>query len=468
MIVLGLAFQTLTWLTVCALFVNSRRASAFHPFTYYLAFHGIVFVIRPILVMAFNLNFMFSYMRFFPTDDQFVFTLAVSSLGLLVFALVNWWTDRVVPNWQRPVASCFSRLEWRAFLVTAALLGPIGLYSVYINVRSSISQIDYDNPILRGTHDIATGIYTLTNTTGYITDAELMLGPLSLMLIWAMRFRLGSFVPLGAYLGERAYEGWARWTIVFTLMALGLLLLLHRNRRWPSTIFVVLALPLLILFHQLGQNRDTFKQVVAGETIQSQMTQDKGDWNDMLDSPDFANFDYLAYVLDTVPKDSGTYSYFTQYLQLFTEPIPRILWPEKPIGPPISLVNLNAYGYFVGLTTSLVGDGWISFGVIGVIMTIGLASYILSRFHRWFWRSGLTNFKSLFYCVFIPESLQWFRDGGISIVKVALWTLGPFIVWRSIAAFLVRQPVLSVRSPQHGLSSYRVQTSADDGTSGSR
>ncbi|WP_207436492.1 hypothetical protein, partial [Sabulibacter ruber] len=65
---------------------------------------------------------------------------------------------------------------------------------------------------------------------------------------------------------------------------------------------------------------------------------------DSLAGQDLGNFDYLSFILWVVPKESGTYTWFTQYLQLFTEPIPRVLWPAKPIGPPVQYFSLHDFG----------------------------------------------------------------------------------------------------------------------------
>ena len=65
-----------------------------------------------------------------------------------------------------------------------------------------------------------------------------------------------------------------------------------------------------------------------------------------------------------------------QYLQALTTPIPRALWPSKPIGSPVQLVNLNEFGDCVGLTLSLAGDVWVSGGWLGVFATIAVVGLI--------------------------------------------------------------------------------------------
>jgi hypothetical protein len=205
-----------------------------------------------------------------------------------------------------------------------------------------------------------------------------------------------------------------------------------------------LAVPVLIIFNILGQNRDYLKSMV-GETWQEQSDApiDSIEHASLLekirskgDTQDFANFDYLTFVLAVVPERSGMYTYGKQYLQLFTEPIPRILWSGKPVGSPVRLFDINAFGNFVGLTFSLPGDGWMSGGWIGMVITMALVGLFLGTVHKWFWRHVNDPMISLLYLSALPMTVQWFRDGGISIAKFMLWTWLPLLIWLGLVWIL--------------------------------
>jgi len=440
-----LAGQAAIWLIVCYIFASGRASSVFHPFAFYLAFHGIVFVLRPILVYAFGLEAVFFVMRFYPSAEEFNFTLLLSTAAMLVFGVVTWRVQGPLPHFDRQARTGFGRAERHALAFVVVLLAPIAIYSVLIGIQSTVDT-GTTGSVIEMERDVNTGVIGFSNTTGYIVDAQMVIGPLSLMLIWAYRFRPWSFLPLLIYLAERAYIGWGRWTIVLTLMTLGLLFLTTRKLRWIPVYMIAAAVPVLIIFQQLGEQREVFQALITGDVIDEDPILAGGNWVERHDSPDFANFDFLTYVVDAVPAKSGTYSYFTQYLQLFTEPIPRILWSGKPYGPPIQLVNLNEFGNFVGWTTSLVGDGWISGGWLGVIVTMTIVAWLTMRMHRWFWSGAATNFKVLVYCAFLPLTLQWFRDGGISIAKFVFLTIGPLLLWRLVAQMLERRRVVGPRT----------------------
>jgi hypothetical protein len=187
------------------------------------------------------------------------------------------------------------------------------------------------------------------------------------------------------------------------------------------------------------------------------------------DTQDFANFDYLTFVLAIVPSRTGTFTYGSQYLQLFTEPIPRKLWPGKPLGSPVGFFSLNSYGNFNGLTPSLVGDGWMSGGWLGLVVTMGFFGGLWGLFHRWFWANNGRSLSAMVYLIALAMSVQQFRDGGISIAKFLFWNLSPLILWAGVSWLISPRliPVYSVILPRgtqlrliHGSGIFRPGTAA--------
>jgi hypothetical protein len=432
MTALILTFQASLWLVIALMFVVSRNASVFHPFSIYLAFHGLVFVVRPILEHVLGFERTFFWMMFYPTEDQVQTTLILTSAALVAFAFSCWILVPAQPRLDRQLPKGFTAAEWWAFGGVVLLMSPLMLYSLYASIGSATPGDDAGGALIQMDRDPNSGIAIYTNTTGYIAEAEKSIGAICLMLLWGARFRPWSFIPLALYIAERSYIGWSRWTIVLTLMMVGLIYLVHRRRKWIPVSLLVVALPAFLLFQQLGQNRDAFKQIVLGTAAQDEAPADSRSWIERQDGPDFANFDFLTYLMDVVPEKTGTYTYFTQNLQLFTEPIPRILWPNKPIGEPIKFFELNDYGNFEGLTWSLVGDGWISGGWLGVIITMTFVGYVLARLHRWFWRGEGTHFKILAYCIILPLTVLTYRDGVISIARFLLFTMAPVVLWHIV------------------------------------
>lgn len=419
---LALACQVFLWLVIIGVFWASDQASIYHPLTVYLGFHGLVFVVRPLLVHYLNFDTIWNYMRMQPSDADLMLTLAVSSTALVVFGLTCLSFGYGKTKFATPSPEPFSKVQRKALVLTTLLLAPLVVYSIHSLMGGG----------LQGRH--IGGTFIMTGASGYTLEAQFMAGPLICAWLVVTRFNWTSLLPLILYVGYRSYTGWNRWTIVLLFLGVALVYGWQKRIRWVPAWAVGIAVPLFFLFMLLGQNRDYFRQKLAGENIEL-LQEWRGDLSKRemtklkYDTQEFANFDFLCFVIAAVPDRTGTYTYGAQYLQLFTEPIPRKLWKGKPAGAPVRLFNLNAYGNFLGLTPTLTGDGWMSGGWVGVIVTMGLVGVALGLAHRWFWTNAHQNMAALFYLVALAMTPQWFRDGGISIAKFLFWNLFPLVVW---------------------------------------
>lgn len=434
--------QLLLWLIVIGVFVASGQASLHHPLSFYLAFHGLVFVLRPLLVISLGFDEEWMYMGFEPSEAQLVRSLGASSVGLIVFAVAT-----LAGGWTRTdfaVASApqFSTAQFRGLIITTILLAPLILYSARQAVGGG----------MQGKH--IGGTFVLTGESGYILEAQYMAGPLICAWLAVTRFRWPALALIIPWVAYRSYAGLARWTIVLLLVAIALVYAWQKRSKWLPTWTMLAAIPVFLLFRTLGDNRAYFQQMWAGERQLEEVGQPGATrlekFKAKYDNPDFANFDFLTFIVAVVPERTGTYSYFSQYLALFTEPIPRKLWPGKPAGAPVTFFNLNQYGNFLGRTPSLVGDGWTSGGWVGVVVNMTAAGLLLGLAHRWFWRNSWDPWRSLLYLVGLAMLPQWFRDGGISITKFLFWNLSPLLLWAGISWLMGSRltPAYSVLLPR--------------------
>jgi hypothetical protein len=439
---LALVAQVLVWLLITGIFVASGQASIFHPLAVYLFFHGLVFVLRPILVHYLDFNQNFVYMGFEPSESELNLALAVSSVALVVFAatcLAFGWHQ---PGFPTPEPLPFERNQRIALILATLILIPPIAYSIHSSVSGG----------LQGEH--IGGTFILTGATGYTLEAQYMAGPLICAWLALSRFRWPALLVLIPYIFYRTYSGGSRWTLVLLFLALTLVYAWEKRIKWPPFWAVLCVVPLYLLFHAIGENRRALEEFLGGGQFVHQRADEGMTTTEKMrmqyDGPDFANFDFLTYVTAMVPKRTGTYTYGSQYLQIFTEPIPRKLWPGKPAGAPVKSFNLNSYGDFLGLTPSLAGDGWMSGGWIGLLVTMGIVGGFLGLAHRWFWQRVGSNMASILYLVGLAMLPQWYRDGGISIAKFVFWNLSPLALWMGLSWLLGRRlvPVASVIIPR--------------------
>src|SRR5262249_26999475 len=139
----------------------------FHFFTFYTIFHGLVFVLRPLLLQFGGFGFTYSYMRFNPTAETVSLTLVVTNMSFCLFAFMVWWAGWKVPRFE-PKPGPMSPLRRQALIVPFAALGSLVLYSAFIN---SAPRVFEGSGGIEMVIDPDTGIQTLTNTTGYLLDA---------------------------------------------------------------------------------------------------------------------------------------------------------------------------------------------------------------------------------------------------------------------------------------------------------
>jgi hypothetical protein len=409
------------------LFLKREEASIFHPLALYIAFHSIVFVIRPLLVYFFDFTLEWYFIGFYPTDEQFTKTLLISNLGFVVFAVAATHSKIIDIREFGPESYTFTRCDKLSLAISWVILAPVVIYSIIFTFEGVTFGTEGNVQM-----ELAGGISIFTNTTGYIVFARDMLIGLNLLTIFIFRYRWWSFSPFIVFLLYRFFMGWERWTIVVSTLSIIFLFLWERGLRWPTRRICLALIMLLFIFIVIGQNRDFIRNIPTEGFSQKSFFDDR-DLSEKLDTPDFANFDFLCFILNVVPERSNTYTYGTQYLQLFTEPIPRILWKNKPVGSPINLINLNDYGNFSPRTASLVGDGWMSGGLIGVILTMGISGIILSGIYKWFvMGNGLLRKMPLLYFIFLAMTVQFFRDGGINIFKFLLFSFFPILLWITI------------------------------------
>src|SRR5215831_27483 len=100
--------HVLLWLIVLGVFLASGQASIYHPLTVYLGFHGLVFVLRPILVHYLQFDNIWRYMRLDPSEDQMILTLEASSVALVAFAFACLVFGRTQPSFRTPAPAPFS------------------------------------------------------------------------------------------------------------------------------------------------------------------------------------------------------------------------------------------------------------------------------------------------------------------------------------------------------------------------
>jgi oligosaccharide repeat unit polymerase len=418
-----LGLSVLVFAGVTLTYLRHPAASLLHPATTYLGFHGLVFVVRPILARIYDYQAIYRAYEFHPSLSDKITVILAANFGFLVFMGV------CLAVAGQPIVNTLDRfddIERRAiakpFMIVALALTPIGLASMFdrwISLSTDLSPMILDR---------ATGIGIHATGTGWFSEADLALVPLTVMFAWLFRFRLWSLLPFATFFLLRAGTG-IRGPLVVASLALIMLYLFDHRKRWPewktSALLVVVAVTFTFVVADRGRSvREVFIDN-TGQVHGAPQT------SAPLEAMDFANLEFFEYLVYTVPKHTGTYDYFISNLQIFTEPVPRIWWPDKPVGAPIKRYNLFDYGYPIGITYSVPGAGWTEMGWIGIIIQCGLFAAMYGWLYRRLMTRRQTNLYLFFYVMMVAATIVTYRDGGLlTIARQMPFYVGPIVlIW---------------------------------------
>lgn len=435
----ALGVSVLSFLMVCGYYWRSPAFSMFHPLTFYLAFHGILFVVRPIIAWIGDYKGIYYTYQFTPSLEIKTTAIYAATLGMLCFAFFCLRSGRMPMRFamDQAIAEERRRLS-QVFVWVLAICGPLAAYSL---MKSFGADSNFEGLKV----DAATGVTINTQKIGYVTDLQLMAVSLCSLVVWLARFRLWSFLPIIAFIMLRAGTG-GRGPFVAAMVSAGLFYLYEKRIRYPGPRVVLGAAAVLAFFSFVGNDRGESIRQLTG--LQEQDVFEKTENTErFLEGMDFGNMEYLEYLIYVIPEKSGTYDYFLDNFQVFTEPVPRIFWPGKPVGEPFRRIWLFEYGSPVGMTRSLPGEGWYALGWLGVVLWCSLWGHALGRIYTRFASGSQTTFKTACYMVFLPTLIVALRDGGIlTIVRQTGVYLTPVFVWFVIAKYTGIPTAAQIRS----------------------
>lgn len=90
-------------------------------------------------------------------------------------------------------------------------------------------------------------------------------------------------------------------------------------------------------------------------------------------------------------------TYGKQFLAVIFFWVPRSIWPDKPIGSGIEIAHHFGLEFDL-LSLNLWAEGWINFGIIGLVLFLMVYGFINARLDRCYWDGKPSNtFKAIYY-----------------------------------------------------------------------
>ncbi|MCD1620940.1 hypothetical protein K7H20_23075 [Salipiger manganoxidans] len=396
------------------------------PATWYLFFHYALFAFRPAVLFSLGYHGNYSYMGIHPAVSDSAITFFVTNVALLSFLLGCGL--RGSHPLQR-TSETASPLEIQTFFIAAIFFAPLYAYSIYYGLSNPIVETNATssgNVMI----DPETGKKIFVSGSGYLYVLKNCFPGLIIAHIILFRVNVWNLSAAIAFLAMTFLEGRGRFIIIYFVLGLIIYYFQRPNvsRAKKAILLLFFSALSLILISVGGLYRRVTRSL--GEVSWSDFNiVDFVARTPMGDSQEFGMFEFLSYIIKFYPDENFGYSFFTQYLEVFTKPIPRALWPGKPVGSPIQLVDLDYFGNFQGLTQSMPGAGWLSLGLLGVVVLAFFSGFALQSAYcyaakRW----DDMSIRSI-YIVSLPLCIQWFRDGAPSIVEFYAFGLYPLIFW---------------------------------------
>jgi hypothetical protein len=95
--------------------------------------------------------------------------------------------------------------------------------------------------------------------------------------------------------------------------------------------------------------------------------------------------------------------YGETFLRLITQFIPRTLWPNKPYDLGTEIVGLYIQGSLSGMPPSFLGEMYMNFGYLGVIIGSGILGILLAKLYINWMLNKTTLMGLLFYAILLPR-----------------------------------------------------------------
>ena len=420
--------STVLFIGTSIAFVRHPAASLAHPATFYLAFHGFIFVFRPLLARHYDFEFVYRLYEFEPSLANKITVILGANLAMIVFVLASLAiaSRPVKPERSTSFANLRARTGW-PILITVGLLTPIALVAQISNWSRRANHFE---SMVR---DAATGQLVNIQGNGWFTDAALMMAPMAVMIVWLSRYRWWGWIYFGGFVFLQAGTG-SRHAIIFAVAAVAICWLLEKGHKWFDWRAMVLALVAAIGFNQLVIDRGGAVRTLVSDDFGPGYISDQE--LDPLEHMDFANLEYFEYIVYAVPERTGTWDYFAHTLQVFTEPVPRAIWEDKPVGSPIQHFSLWDYGQPIGMTASLPGIGWMSLGYPGIVIQALIFAFIFGGAYRFLLIHRAGPLDRLTFSLVVATTVLGFRDGTLlTLLRSAPFYFGPLLLMLGLAYF---------------------------------
>ena len=244
------------------------------------------------------------------------------------------------------------------------------------------------------------------------------------------------FLGLLLFAGWLSYNPGARFNFLSWVIALGVIIVRNRPIGFKLRLYTIGGTGLLIVYSLAGLAR-TPGAFLLSAGAQVDMAIDR-----LAMAEDQNLLDGFMMALQVYP-DNLDFQHGFQHLEILMRPIPRAIWPGKPLGGYANKLGLNDYGENSGLTIGIsesiygtfYGEGGVPAMVLLSFLYGGMLAFVMRRSERF-----ESDMRWLIKGLVISSIVALIRGGDlagiVAFIGMAFWPV--FIFMRQYATF-VRQ-----------------------------
>lgn len=425
------------------LLLRYGRLAHSHPAIAYLFFHTLVVTSRILAIMA-GAEVLFSNWGgiFEPVTEAELVRAAFLADVVLVIMTSAWIRASIVdkrlqskqpPDDVQPVT-----LLLRHIWTVVAVAFPVGL--IGLALLSNIPGLEKPQIDLGEWQASSWVLITMT-----------WAGLAFLALIYWYGFRWWLVAPMAINLFVMGIQGYHRFRVIIPLVLLLQIYLDRNQKRWPPVVAIIPIIAAMLLFYPM---KTIGKMAREGESIREISVTSSEIIRETVsgENSDHQILDQFASALTLVDRADKFY-YGSTYFALITSPIPRQWWPDKPgFADHIRDYSVPSRPMFeLGMVTTLIGEFYLNFGTLGIVLMAFLTAYWLARIYFRAYRNSYFSVIRFGYLLVACNLIQIYRDGLVSLVIFTLIYMMPLAAIVILHFIMPSRPTSKRALMQHNL-----------------
>ena len=238
------------------------------------------------------------------------------------------------------------------------------------------------------------------------------------------KFIYGGGILIAAYL---SYNPYLRFQFLSWMIALVLLWSRNQSPAAKTKYYLIGGAAAIMAFAMAGNARhEKFTPLDTEDKLELAIRR-------IMIAEDLNMLDGLMMVLQVYPEHLE-YHYGTEHLEILMRPIPRALWPGKPVGGYANKLGLNSNmeNTTVGISQTMFGSFYGEGGIVGILIFSGLYAFVFVRIFHYAFRFH-SPFRFLIKGIAVASLIPLLRGGDLpgiyAFIGMSYWPVFLSIYW---------------------------------------